>query len=173
MTTTCKRCLSDDEISSVSQFILKNRRDLHPAYTTLDMVALLYSYITEGNLVCIVDENQRVLGASAYYLGTRERNFEDKEIVFADLVICDRTIRGSRLFMKGFIYLIELIVEEHPEVREIQFSALSENTYVCNLYAKLANKSHTREGLIGEETVFSEQVSTLKTALKKFQRVSW
>lgn len=60
----------------------------------MDMVALLYSFITEGNLVCIANDDGRVLGASAYHIGTQERNFEDQEVAFVSMAIMDRAGRA-------------------------------------------------------------------------------
>jgi hypothetical protein len=170
MATYFRRCQNDEELAKISLFILNNRHDLHPSYSTLDMVALLYSYITEGILVYTVDDQNKVLGASAYYLGTREHNFEDRHIAYVDIVIVDKTERGTRVFIQGLIYLIDHISHTHPDVEEIQFSALSDNKYICKLYGKFAKASYTRDGAIGEETVFSEKISILKHQLKRFQR---
>ena len=171
MTMYCKPCISDEDLANVSRFILNNKRSLHPSFTTLDTVALLYSYITNGHLIQVVDDNHGVIGAMAYYIGTPEEDFKDKEVVFADIAIADRSYRGSRLFIRGLKYFLNQILTDHPEVQEFRLAALSENEYICKLYAKFSNITHKREGSIGEETVFSAKIREIRSFIRKFVNV--
>ncbi|MBE1442757.1 hypothetical protein [Paenibacillus sp. OAS669] len=171
MTTYCKRCVSDEALADVSLFAIENRRELHPSYGTLDMVSLLCSHITQGHLIYITNTDNRVLGMMTYYHGTPEKQFEDKEIAFVNFAIMDKAYRGTRLFVKGLYYMVELIIEAHPDVQELRFNALTENTYLCRLYSKFASASHTQEGTLGEETVFCAKIHHLRTTLTRYIKV--
>ncbi|MBP1990527.1 hypothetical protein [Paenibacillus eucommiae] len=171
MITHCKRCISDEDFAKVSLFVMVNKHDLHLSFTTLDMLSLLYTYVTQGHLVQATDADERVIGAAAYFHGTQEHDFKDKEIAIVDMVIIDKAYRGTSLFVKGFGLLVDQIIEAHPEVEEIRFVALSENTYVSNLYAKMAESSYTREGKRGEETVYCGKVHSLRGFLERLKKV--
>lgn len=168
MTTFFKQCVNDEDFAKVSLFILERRHDLHPSFTTLDMVELLYMYLTQGYLHQGAQADNRIIGASAYFHGTPEREFTDKEVALIDMVILDKTYRGTRLFIHSLKYMVGWIMDEHPEVDELRFAALSENTYLCKLYSKFAKSSYTRDGKIGQETVFFENINKIGTILKKF-----
>lgn len=172
MTTTCARCTTDEDYAKVSSFLIEHRHDLHLSYMTMDMVTLLYNYITEGHLLQITNDEGRVLGACAYYHGTPEHNFLDKETVLFDFTVFDQAVRGTRLFLKGLKYLVNTIRTEHPEVREIRMVAFADNAYVCNLYAKFNTSSYAREGLLGEEIIFCTDIDYLWTRLQKFDRLN-
>ncbi|CAG7648547.1 hypothetical protein PAESOLCIP111_05620 [Paenibacillus solanacearum] len=171
MTTYCKRCVSDEALAAVSLFAIENRRELHPSFGTLDMVSLLCSHITEGHLIYITNSDNRVLGMMTYYHGTPEKQFEDKDIAFVNFAIMARAYRGTRLFVKGLYYMVELIIEAHPDVQELRFNALSENTYLCRLYSKFAIARYTQESNLGEETVFCAKIHQLRASLTRYIKV--
>lgn len=166
--TVFRLCASDDDYAKASLFILERRRDLHPAFTTLDMVALLYSYATDGHLFVAEKDDGELIAASAYYRGTPERDHEDKRVAFVDLVIMDRRFRGSRVFMAGLKSLVDHIAAEYPEIEEMRFAALADNAYICKLYAKFAQFSCMREGAIGQEMIFSEKIARFGSTLGKY-----
>jgi ribosomal protein S18 acetylase RimI-like enzyme len=165
------RCTRDEDYAKVSLFLLANRRSLHPSFSTMDTIMMLYSYITDGHLIQVTDTDGRVIAMCAYYLGTPERDYVDQEVAFIDVAIVHPEHRGSRIFIVGLKYTFQSILAAHPEVREIRFAALSENKYVCKLYAKIAKFSHTREGSSGEETVFRAKVDEINAFLTKFYHV--
>lgn len=171
MTTNCRRCTSDEDMAQVSLFILERKRDLHPSFSTLDIVGLLYSYFTQGHLLLALDSADRLIGVTAYYHGTTEEQFQDQEAAYVDIVIFDQAHRGTRLFMKGLRYLVGQIIEQHPQVREIKFAALQENDYLCRLYSKITSSSYIREGSIGTEIVFCANIHSLWTSLDKFGKL--
>ncbi|MEI7024080.1 hypothetical protein [Paenibacillus sp. y28] len=166
-----KPCTSDEDFANFSLFFLENKHDLHPSLSVLDGVTLIYSYLTEGYLCQIADENGRVRGISAYYHGTRENEFLDKDVVYFDMAILDQSLRRSRVFMKSFSSMVFHIAETHPEVQELRLAALSDNAYLCGMYAKLTRSSYKREGAIGEETVFCVKINEICSMLKKYNRV--
>ncbi|TDF97060.1 GNAT family N-acetyltransferase [Paenibacillus piri] len=172
MTTHCRSCVSDDDFAKASLFLLAHKRDLHPSYTTLEMVTLIYSYVTQGRLICcIADDDQRIAGVAAYYQGTPEQEFKDRDVASLDAAIMAKAYRGSRLFVQGLQYMLNTIIENHPEVRELKLAALAENDYLCRLYSKFAPPQSVREGTHGKEIVFCEKINTVRDTLKKFTRV--
>ncbi|WP_284638132.1 hypothetical protein [Paenibacillus silviterrae] len=171
MTTIVKRCVSDEALAAVSLFAIENRHELHPSFGTLDMVSLLCSHITQGHLIYITDADHRVFGMMTYYHGTPDKEFNDKEIAFVNFAIMDRAYRGTRLFAKGLYYMVELIIEAHPDVQELRFNALSENAYLCRLYSKFASATYTQESKLGEETVFCAKIHQLRSTLSRFFKV--
>jgi ribosomal protein S18 acetylase RimI-like enzyme len=166
-----KRCTTDGDFAKVSIFAVENRRDMHPSFDTLDMVAMLCSYITEGYMLYAADANEQVVGMLGYYHGTPEKDFKDKEIVFADGSIIDRAYRGTRLFARGLRFMVEQFAQAHPEVRELRLKALSENTYTCRLYSKFTTSSYSQEGPLGGETIFCVEIVELRSTLNRIFKV--
>ncbi|WP_046233557.1 hypothetical protein [Paenibacillus algorifonticola] len=162
-----KQCENDEEYAKASLFLLKHRRDLHPAYTTMDTLSLLYSYLTEGQLVIGLDEQHQVNSISAYYYGTPEQDFQNKEVVFVDMVIVEQMHRGTRLFAEGLNFLVHKVLENRPEVQELSLAALSENKRLCRMYSKFVEEKYKREGALGEETVFGGEIRKIGTMLRK------
>ncbi|WP_338553131.1 hypothetical protein [Paenibacillus sp. KS-LC4] len=162
-----KRCENDEEYAKASLFLLKHRRDLHPAYTTMDTLTLLYSYLTEGQLVVALNEQHQVIAITAYYCGTPEQDFQDKEIAFVDMVIVEHIHRGTRLFAEGLGFLVHHVMASHPEVKELRLAALSENKQLCRMYGKFIEEKYKREGALGEETVFGGDIRKIGTMLRK------
>ncbi|RUS45140.1 hypothetical protein [Cohnella sp. AR92] len=171
MNVTFKPCASEDEYAKVSLFLLNRKFDLHPAFSTLQMVELLYAYITQGTIYYGSMPDGTIIAAAAYYHGTPERDFEDKDVALIDITVMDRAYRGTRYFLKGFEALVGYIERTHPEVRRLKLAALSENKYLCRLYSKFAVISTKREGEKGEETVFSEEISLIRYSLRRFHRL--
>jgi hypothetical protein len=170
MSTLYKCTVGDADLGKVSLFFLENIPELHVGFTTLDAVSLLYSYITEGPLLQ-VEEDGKVVGVAAYYVGTPERQFEDRETIFADMVVVDRAYRGTRLFYRGLRYMVGHIMQEHPEAMELRLAALSENTYVCRMYAKFTTPICTRMGKMGEETIFGGEIGKIWTILNRVKSI--
>lgn len=171
MAIQCLRCVTDDDFARASLFVMTYKKDLHPAFTTMDTVSLLYSYMTEGHLLQSVDEHGRIVGVLAYYHGTPEEGFGNADVAFADMVLFDRDHRGTRLFIEGLRFWAGEVERAHPEVQELQFAALEENSYLCRLYAKFAEPRWEREGKIGKERVFCVKLHSLKATLARFARV--
>lgn len=167
----CTRCTSDEDFAKVSLFLLANKRSLHPSFSTMDAITMLYSYITDGHLIQVTNADGLVTAMCAYYLGTPEQDYADKEVAFIDVAIAHPEYRGSRLFLTGLKYTFQSILANHAEVREIRFAALSENKYVCKLYAKFATFSYRRDGAIGEEMVFRANIDEINAFLTKFYHV--
>ncbi|MEK5257424.1 hypothetical protein [Paenibacillus sp. FSL E2-0201] len=166
-----KRCENDADYAKASLFILNNRRDLHPGFTTVDMIALIYSYLSEGQILNIMDINGQVIAIAAYYQGTPDLHFEDKHVAYVDNVILDRAHRNTRVFIRGFNGLIEQIIQDHPETEEFRFAALNDNAYLQKLYSKFAKLSYTREGELGKENIYSTEISSIRALLAQFGRV--
>jgi hypothetical protein len=171
MTTHIKCCSHDEDYAKVSLFFLENRHDLHPAYSTMDMVYLIYCYITQGHLLYIEDEEHQVIAASAYYVGTPEHDFTDKDIALLDIAIFNKAYRGTRLFIRGLCFKVNLIIERHPEVQELRLVAHASNNYVSKLYSKLTTSSYSREGPLGEEIIFCVKIHQLRATLNRFSKV--
>ncbi|TBL73951.1 hypothetical protein [Paenibacillus thalictri] len=164
-------CTTDDEFADISLFLLDHRLDLHASLSTVDIISLLYSFITEGHLIRVTDDEHRTIAALTYYHGTPENEFADRHTAMIGLTVADRTYRGSRLFFNGLRFIVDHIAEQHPEVQEVQFAAVKENTYLCRLYSKFMTFSHLRDGRNGQEMVFCEKINNLKATLAKLAKV--
>ncbi|MFC4402535.1 hypothetical protein [Gracilibacillus xinjiangensis] len=166
-----ERCSNDHDLAMVSLFLLENRHELHPSFTTLDMVSLIYSYATQGQFLQVLDSANRVIGAAVYYHGTPDQQFENREVAFVDIAVFEREIRGTRAFLNGLEYMINHIAKSHPEVEEVRFVAYADNTYVCKLYSKFMDVNHSREGKLGKEIIFSQKINNISTFLKRFNKI--
>ncbi|MCI3918856.1 hypothetical protein MO973_01245 [Paenibacillus sp. TRM 82003] len=171
MNVTYASCVADDDFAKASLFMLERKYDLHPSFTTLQMVALIYGYITQGTIFRGELPDGRTISIAAYYQGTPERDFVDKDVVLIDVAILDRPYRGTRSFLHGLDQLIESIRCRHPEVQEVRFSARSANEYLYKLYSKFATFAYSRDGDSGEESVFSANITHLGDMLARYRRV--
>lgn len=172
MTIYCKRCATDDDYAKASLFMLQNKTELHPGLSTVDIITLLYYYMTAGSLIMVMDADEHMLAVGAYYMGTPEQEFVDKQrVVLVDNVIVARSYRSTRVFIRGFRYLLSQIIEDNQEVQEFRFVALSENTYLQKLYPKFASFIGSREGTIGTEDIYSVEIHKLRTFLDRFARI--
>ncbi|MEK8127618.1 hypothetical protein WMW72_06775 [Paenibacillus filicis] len=171
MTIHFVRCESDDDFAKASSFMLQHRFDLDPAMTTLDAVALMYTYITEGHLIQVLDGEGRVIAIGAYYYGSRGQAAQDEETALIDMALVDWNHRGTRLFLKGLTFMIGQIIEHHPKVQEVRVVAQAKNAYTCRLYGKFLEQAGTREGSSGQEMLFCGKVNNLTSILKKWNKV--
>lgn len=172
MIIQAKYANNDEDYAQASLFLLKQKRELHPAFTAIEMVALIHSYITKGGLVLVKDASGMIIAIAAYYHGTMEKDFEDKDqVVQVDVAILIRALRTSRIFVRGFQILLTQILEENPGVKQFTFHALAENTYLQLLYSKFAALSHTYEGSIGLENVYVAEIDELRSFLARFNRL--
>ncbi|MDG0810179.1 hypothetical protein [Cohnella rhizosphaerae] len=166
----CAVCETDDDFAQASLFLLDHMRDVHPSFSVLDTVTLVYHYIAEGFIVLVRDGGEAV-GLGAYYHGTREEAFADKEIALIDLALAARSRRGTRVFADGFGFMLRAISERHPEVREVRLAAQSDNRYLNRLYAKFARPYGVRDGALGEETLYAGPIEHILSMLVKWNRV--
>lgn len=171
MRITGKCCNRDEEYAQATLFLLAHRRDLHPAFTTIDTVSLIYTYMTEGHLFQVTNEHGQIIALSAYYHGTPEQNFQDTHLAFIDIALADPAYRGSRLFVRGLHELVRAITACHQEVQELRFAALHTNAYNLKLYAKFARPVEIRAGRLGAEQVFAAPIDELHTMLSKWNKV--
>ncbi|MFC3803329.1 hypothetical protein [Cohnella sp. GCM10012308] len=166
----CAVCETDDDFAQASLFLLEHMRDVHPSFSVLDTVTLIYHYLTEGSVV-LVREGGEAVGLGAYYQGTREEAFADKEIALIDLALAARPHRGTRVFLDGFGFMVRTISERHPEVREVRLTAQSDNKYLNRLYAKFVRPYGVRDGALGEETLYAGPIEHILSMLGKWNRV--
>lgn len=131
------------------------------------MVTLLYGYMSDGQLHYGMDDDGRIVGASGFYIEPPEEGVRDRGSVLIDVGIIDKNRRGTRLFLKGMQYMIGHISENHPEVEVVRLCALSDNPYLCRLYAKFAGFEGTREGSVGQESVFSGEIRQIRYILNR------
>lgn len=171
MNITFKHCVTDDDYAGISLFLLERKFDLHQSFTTLQMVTLLYSYITQGYLHQGALPDGRIIVGGGCYIGTPANDFADRNVALIDSVILDKAYRGTRYFFASLQYIIDWIRKTHPEVEEVRLAALSENAYLCRLYAKFASFAYKQEGSVGEETVFAENIDRMGDILSRFRRV--
>ncbi|CAI6080000.1 hypothetical protein [Cohnella sp. JJ-181] len=166
----CSICATDDDFAQASLFLLEHMRDVHPSFSVMDTVTLVYQYITEGTIV-LVKEGGEAVGLGAYYHGTRDEAYENKDIALIDLALAARSHRGTRVFLDGLGFTVRSIAERHPEVREVRLAAQTANEYLNRLYAKFAAPTGVREGAWGEETLYSAEVTEITAVLGKWNRV--
>lgn len=170
MATSIKLCTSDDDFSKASIFMIDHQKDIHPSYTTLDMVSLVYSYITQGYIISVTNTANEIIGLVSYFHGTVEKEFKDKEIAYIDLALLSRDYRGSYVFYKGLLYLVTYILNQLPEVKELRLEALKENTNLCKLYSKFTSPLYEKDSERGKIIVFSEEIKKVETILFKKNR---
>lgn len=171
MTIVCKSCASDDDFAKVSLFALKHKREMHPSFFTLDMVASLLTYMMQGHLLFTEDESGKVTGISAYYHGTPEEEFQNRHIAMLDMAIIDPAYRRSRIFAKGLQFMVGQIAANHPEVEELHFKSLADNVYLRSMYSKIAEEAGTHDGAVGKETFFCVKLHQLKATLTSRYKV--
>ncbi|WP_372635910.1 GNAT family N-acetyltransferase [Cohnella sp.] len=167
MTIRFRGCVEDDDFAQVSLYMVEHRRDLHPSLCTIDMVTILYGYMSDGHLHYGVDEDGRIVGASGFYIQPSEEGVRDRASVLIDVGIVDKERRGTRLFLRGMRHMIDYVSDHYPEVEVVRLCALSDNPYLCKLYAKIAPFEGTREGSVGQESMFSGEIHRIRYILNR------
>jgi hypothetical protein len=170
MKLEAKRCTTDDEVAAACLFLFERKKDLHPSFTSLSTVTLLYRYVTEGRLVMVTDrEKERVVAVCGYFYGTPEQEYDDRDrLVLLDIVIIDRDYRRTRVFVRGFQHVLQFVQEENPHVTELRFVAQASNRYVQALYGKFAEAKELRDSELGPEQVYAVKIHSLKAFLNRF-----
>ncbi len=165
-------CETDQAFSEASRFILDRKRDLHLSFSTVGMTAIIYRYITEGKLYLAKETAEGpVMSVTAYFHGTPESDYADKDVILVDMVIADKAYRGSRHFAAGFATFLDHLLATYPEAETMQVVALTDNAYLCRLYAKFMTVSGVREGDVGQETIFTGRILQIRGTLAKYNRL--
>ncbi|WP_231955994.1 GNAT family N-acetyltransferase [Aneurinibacillus soli] len=127
--------------------------------------------IGASHIILVLDQMDNTIAWMNYGYVTKDYEpHPDGEIAFVDSVIMTETHRGSRLFVKGFHYLVNHINEENRHVRTFQFYALADNTYLTKLYSKFADIIGQRDGYHGRENIFSADFPRLLRYLNRAQK---
>lgn len=171
MAITFRRCETEQELADVSLFILARRRDLSPSFITLDTLGMLYRYMTQGELHAAFDEEARIVGALALYIGTPESDYTDKQVAYVDMIVLDPARKGTRTFLRFLNYMAAYMREAHPETTHARFIAQSNNAYLGRLYGKFARPVDTRDDKDGQVTIFFGEISYIRDVLSLYYTV--
>lgn len=164
------QCKTDKDYEKFAVFFLQNRNIFDDMYPILDTLGSLYVMIEETNLLLFQNIHEEVFVAASYTLGVREDQFKNKHIVFIDCALLKKEYQNTRSFVKGFLQMLKHILEEHPEVKEVQFYAYRHHGYIHRLYKKFATIIDEKEGYFGMQDVFSVEFYKLTTFLEEFNK---
>lgn len=154
-------CVTDEDYEKFAFFFLHNRKIFDDMYPLLESIGSLYVMIDETTILLFSRQQDGVIAAASYTFGTRECNFEDKDVVFIDCVLIKKEYQNSRLFVRSFRQMLQHIAKEHKEVKEVRFNAYRHHYYIHELYKKFATIIGEREDFFGIQDVFSVEFDCL------------
>lgn len=166
------KCKTEEDYEKFAIFFLQNRNMFDDMYPILETLGSLSIMIEETNLLLFYNTQQEVIAAASYTLGLREDHFKNKEIVFIDCALLKKEYQNSRSFVNGFSQMLKHILEEHKEVKEVQFYAYRHHEYIHRLYKKFANIIGDSEGYFGMQDIFSVEFEKLMQFLEGFYKKS-
>lgn len=155
MFITLKRCIDDQEYGQFIRFFLKYREQMTPPYPLSYAIQVLAQQVQNGHIIIGLDENEEVMGSLAYYYGTPEQNFEDKQNVHIEVLLIKEEFQRSTAFINGFDYFIQEIENSGCNVEQVLFYAFKESAYLRRLYSKFAKKVSEREAHLGILDVYA------------------
>lgn len=139
MAITMKTCKEESDYAQYMKFFLTNRHFIQPVYPVKFVVELMAVQVLHGHIIMGMDEQGQVVGATAYYFGTPDRDFVNRDQVYIEITLMNESFRGTTAFMQGFLYLVEEIERSGLPVREVLFFANSGSDYLRKLYSKFSN----------------------------------
>lgn len=155
MPITIRTCQEDHEYEQYIRFFLKHRDQMTPPYPIAYAVQVLALQILKGHIIIGLDDNEEVMGSLAYYYGTPEQQFEDRQHVLIEVLLIKEEYRKTLAFMQGLIYLASEIEDSGLQVDQVLFYAHSESAYLKRLYSKFAKQVSKREAHLGEIDVYA------------------
>jgi hypothetical protein len=166
MSAHFRSCTSEEDYVQFTLFFIRNRLDFNRRFSLNDALFNVLETIHDSKIILVVDELDQVVGWGHYqYVTTEHEPDPQGEIVFIHSVILIPEYRSSRVFFTGFRYLVNQIIGENPQVKQVQFFAQMENVYLNRLYAKFARIIGQRDGYHGRENVYATEIGPLSAYL--------
>jgi radical SAM superfamily enzyme YgiQ (UPF0313 family) len=161
-------CGDDDHnYEKFTLYILENRKELHPQFTTPMTFYLLGTQSFYGECLIAIDSNQQVVGALGYIYGTPEGDFEDQHVVRINMVHIAEHYRGSSLFYNGLKHFINKLNTTAKKITEVQFFIPKENVSLQRLCLKFSKKIRESTSSFGSEILYSADFHELCKYVRK------
>lgn len=158
-------CKTDEHYEKYARFMIEHRRDLY--LNTKELIRILCDQLGEGRLFVALNDEDKVVGTGCYYIGTPDKNFEDKDIVLIDTTIMLKEYRASFLFLKGLKTVVNDILQTACTVKEVNILVREQDSYLQRLYGKFAiNTGIKRKDLL----VFNTTLDELLHYVMKFEK---
>ncbi|WP_260506948.1 GNAT family N-acetyltransferase [Brevibacillus brevis] len=135
-------------------------------FSLSDTLAHILTFLPDSHLILIEGERGKLVGWGHYQYMTAERQPDPEgEICYIHSVIVEEKYRRSRVFLKGFRYLIRQVQTENAQVKQVTFCADAEHAYLNRLYAKFAQVAGEQEGYYGQENIYMSEINQLASYL--------
>lgn len=164
MTVHFRKCISDEDYVQYTLYLIRNRAQFNNQYGLLDILVHTMDQLEYSHIILIEDSDcdGKLIGWGNYrYVNDDHQVDPDGEIAFVDSTIIAPEYRGSRVFLKGFRFLVKQISEENSRVKLFRFYARTENVYLNRLYSKFANMIGQHESDYGTENIYSVEFDQL------------
>lgn len=161
-----RKCTSDHDFAQFTLFFMRNRLEFSRMFSLSDALAHILTFLPDSHLILIEDERGKLVGWGHYQYMTAERQPDPEgEICYIHSVIVEEKYRRSRVFLKGFRYLIRQVQTENAQVKQVTFCADAEHAYLNRLYAKFAQVAGEQEGYYGQENIYMSEINQLASYL--------
>ncbi|MCC8435156.1 GNAT family N-acetyltransferase [Brevibacillus sp. M2.1A] len=161
-----RKCTSDHDFAQFTLFFMRNRLEFSRMFSLSDTLAHILTFLPDSHLILIEGERGKLVGWGHYQYMTAERQPDPEgEICYIHSVIVEEKYRKSRVFLKGFRYLIRQVQTENAQVKQVTFCADAEHAYLNRLYSKFAQVAGEQEGYYGQENIYMSEINQLASYL--------
>ncbi|MBJ6360349.1 hypothetical protein JFN88_03305 [Paenibacillus sp. MAHUQ-46] len=128
------------DFESYVQFLLEHHRELNLPYPFAVKLSFVSSPLVAGKAMLIFSEEPyEIVGAAGFVIGTGANQYEDKHVCQIETVFIRQEYRVASLFWQSMRALVELMKQENPAVRQVQFWASADHKEQESLFRKFAS----------------------------------
>ncbi|QMV39771.1 hypothetical protein [Cohnella cholangitidis] len=121
------------------KFVLENHEGLNLPYPFAVKLSFAGSPLVLGKAMLVISEEAyELVGAAGFVFGTGTHDHEDRDVCQAEVAFLLPEYRGTTLFIRGLLALIDLAAEENPDVEWFQFWAPNDRPELTKLFSKFA-----------------------------------
>lgn len=167
---TLKKCSEDLEYEQFIRFFLKYRNQMTPAYPLSYAIQVLAEQVQNGHIIIGLDESGEVMGSLAYYYGTPDQDYVDKQNILIEVLLIKEEFQRSTAFIQGFDFFVQEIESSGGSIEHVLFYAHKESAYLRRLYSKFAKKVSEREAHLGIVDVYAVSFKEFSRFTRGFRR---
>ncbi|WP_052310088.1 hypothetical protein [Paenibacillus senegalensis] len=122
---------------------MNNSKELNEDYMLDEALLHLIQTLPDTLIMLVENDLGELIAFIQYQYGKQPDSGE--MLLTIETAILASDYRKSRVFYEGFRSILQHILEENPEVKQVQFYALADHRYLNRLYSKFAKRSGVRQ----------------------------
>ncbi|WP_047984774.1 hypothetical protein [Ornithinibacillus californiensis] len=163
-------CKNDEEIGMMVDFILNHRQEINANYDAKTTFFSIGTQLLYGEVAIAVSSQEQVVGTVGYISGTPEYQFQDTHRARIEMVYIDENYRCTNLFIKGIMWVIDLLKGTNKDVTHIEFYVPKENRKLQQLSSKFAQMDTESKSNFGVEVRYIASIQKVQLYFDKLQK---